>query len=131
MIPTDSIEEFTVETEPSKTYCLDIEKGAIEGLCDGRKAVEQAIYLALKTERYKYVIYSTNYGSEFEDLYGKQMSYAASQIKSIIKDALTADDRIKNIYDVKIVRLDKNSLKIMFTAETVFGDINAERTVKI
>ena len=47
------------------------------------------------------------------------------------QDALTADDRIKNIYDFKIVRLDKNSLKIMFTAETVFGDINAERTVKI
>ena len=131
MIPTDSIEEFTVETEPSKTYCLDIEKGAIEGLCDGRKAVEQAIYLALETERYEYVIYSTNYGSELEQLYGKPMSYAASQIKSIIKDSLIADDRIKNIYDFKIVRLDKNSLKIMFTAETVFGDINAERTVKI
>lgn len=131
MIPSDSIEEFTVETEPSKTYMLDIENNTIEGVCDGRKAVEQAIYLALKTERYKYVIYSTNYGSEFEELYGKPMSYAASQIKSIIKDALTADDRIKNIYDFKIVRLDKNSLKIMFTAETVFGDINAERTVKI
>lgn len=131
MIPSDSIEEFTVETEPSKTYMLDIENNTIEGVCDGRKAVEQAIYLALKTERYKYVIYSTNYGSEFEELYGKQMSYAASQIKSIIKDALTTDDRIKNIYDFKIVRLDKNSLKIMFTAETVFGDINAERTVKI
>ena len=131
MIPSDSIEEFTVETEPSKTYMLGIENNTIEGICDGRKAVEQAIYLALKTERYKYVIYSTNYGSEFEELYGKPMSYAASQIKSIIKDALTADDRIKNIYDFKIVRLDKNSLKIMFTAETVFGDINAERTVKI
>ena len=131
MIPTDSIEEFTVETEPSKTYMLDIENNTIEGLCDGRKAVEQAIYLALETERYEYVIYSTNYGSELEQLYGKPMSYAASQIKSIIKDALTADDRIKNIYDFKIVRLDKNSLKIMFTAETVFGDINAERTVKI
>lgn len=131
MIPSDSIEEFTVETEPSKTYMLDIENNTIEGVCDGRKAVEQAIYLALETERYEYVIYSTNYGSELEQLYGKPMSYAASQIKSIIKDALTADDRIKNIYDFKIVRLDKNSLKIMFTAETVFGDINAERTVKI
>lgn len=131
MIPTDSIEEFTVETEPSKTYCLDIEKGTIEGLCDGRKAVEQAIYLALETERYKYVIYSSNYGSELEPLYGKQMSYAASQIKGIIKDALIADDRIKNIYDFKIVRLDKSTLKVTFTAETVFGDINVEREVKI
>ena len=127
MIPTDSIEEFTVETEPSKTYCLNVEKGMIEGVCDGRKAVEQAIYLALETERYKYA----NYGSELEQLYGKPMSYAASQIKSIIKDSLIADDRIKNIYDFKIVRLDKNALKVMFTAETVFGDISVESEVKI
>ena len=131
MIPTDSIEEFTVETEPSKTYCLDIEKGAIEGLCDGRKAVEQAIYLALKTERYEYVIYSTNYGSELEELYGKQMSYVTSRLKSVIEEALLADDRIKSVCDFQISRTDKNSLKLSFTAETIFGDIAAETEVKI
>ena len=131
MIPNDSIEDFTVETEPSKTYMLDIENNTIEGVCDGKKAVEQAIYLALKTERYKYVIYSANYGSEFEELYGKQMSYVTSRLKSVIEEALLADDRIKSVYDFQISRIDKNSLKVSFTAETIFGDIAAETEVKI
>lgn len=131
MIPSDSIEEFTVETEPSKTYMLDIESNTIEDTCDGKKAVEQAIYLALKTERYKYVIYSTNYGSEFEELYGKQMSYVTSRLKSVIEEALLADDRIKSVCDFQISRTDKNSLKVSFTAETIFGDIAAETEVKI
>lgn len=131
MTPVDRIEEFTVETEPSKTYMLDFENNTIEGVCDGRKAVEQAIYLALKTERYKYVIYSKNYGSEFEELYGKQMSYVTSCLKSVIEDALLVDDRIKSVYDFQIRRIDKNSLKVSFTAETIFGDIVAETEVKI
>lgn len=131
MTPVDRIEEFTVETEPSKTYMLDFENNTIEGVCDGRKAVEQAIYLALKTERYKYVIYSKNYGSEFEELYGKQMSYVTSRLKSVIEEALLADDRIKSVCDFQISRTDKNSLKLSFTAETIFGDIAAETEVKI
>ena len=130
MIPSDSIEEFTVETEPSKTYMLDIENNTIEGVCDGRKAVEQAIYLALKTERYKYVIYSTNYGCEFEELYGKQMSYVKSIIKSVITDALMADDRIKNISNFTVEKIDKTALKVDFTVESIFGGIDISEEVR-
>lgn len=131
MIPEDSIKAFTVETEPSKTYRLNIENNTISGICDGKEAVKQAVYKILKTERYKYVIYSRNYGSEFEKLYGKQMSYVKSIIKSVITDALTADDRIKNISNFTVEKIDKTSLKVDFTVESIFGDIDISEEVRV
>lgn len=131
MIPEDSIKAFTVETEPSKTYRLNIENNIVSGICDGKEAVKQAVYKILKTERYRYVIYSRNYGSEFEKLYGKQMSYVKSIIKSVITDALTADDRIKNISNFTVEKIDKTSLKVDFTVESIFGDIDVSEEVKV
>ena len=54
-----------------------------------------------------------------------------SRLKSVIEEALLADDRIKSVCDFQISRTDKNSLKLSFTAETIFGDIAAETEVKI
>lgn len=131
MIPEDSIKAFTVETEPSKTYRLNIENNTISGICDGKEAVKQAVYKILNTERYKYVIYSRNYGSEFEKLYGKQMSYVKSIIKSVITDALMADDRIKNISNFIVEKIDKTALKVDFTVESIFGDIDISEEVRV
>ena len=129
MIPEDSIKAFTVETEPSKTYRLNIENNTISGICDGKEAVKQAVYKILNTERYKYVIYSRNYGSE--KLYGKQMSYVKSIIKSVITDALMADDRIKNISNFTVEKIDKTALKVDFTAESIFGGIDISEEVRV
>ena len=131
MIPEDSIKAFTVETEPSKTSRLNIENNTISGICDGKEAVKQAVYKILNTERYKYVIYSRNYGSEFEKLYGKQMSYVKSIIKSVITDALMADDRIKNISNFIVEKIDKTALKVDFTVESIFGDIDISEEVRV
>ncbi len=131
MIPEDSIKAFTVETEPSKTYRLNIENNTVSGICDGKEAVKQAVYKILKTERYKYVIYSRNYGSEFEKLYGKQMSYVKSIIKSVISDALMADDRIKNISNFTVEKTDKTDLTVDFTVESIFGDIDISEEVRV
>ena len=53
MIPqvSDDILDIEVESQPSKTYCLDIENGRIRGIADNLKAVRQAVYLILNTAR--------------------------------------------------------------------------------
>ena len=49
--------------------------------------------------------------------------------KKYIEDALLADERIEQITDFK-TELEKNKLKIGFTAKTIYGDINFEGEVK-
>ena len=43
---------------PSKTFYIDFESKKILGMVDDKKAIEQSIYLALKTERYNYLIFT-------------------------------------------------------------------------
>ena len=50
--------------QPSRNYRMLIESSRIFGVCDGREAMEQVIYKILNTERYRYVVYSWNYGIE-------------------------------------------------------------------
>lgn len=131
MIPSDSISDFTIETEPSYTYRLDIENNRIRGMCDKAEAMKQAIYKILKTERYKSLIYSWNYGSEFEPLYGKQISLVKSRLYSVIKEALLSDERIKSVSEFTVKSLDKRSLEVSFTAGTIFGDIDITKEVAL
>ena len=69
---------FTVETQPSDTYKLDIEHDRVRGMTDEQDAVRQAVYLILNVERYAYPIYPRSYGSELTDLIGKPKDYAMS-----------------------------------------------------
>ncbi|SEO98715.1 DUF2634 domain-containing protein [Propionispora vibrioides] len=54
---------------------------------------------ALATPRYKHLIYSDNYGSEFETLIGKSYSHEAaeSEIRRMAKECLLADSRTANV----------------------------------
>lgn len=41
---------FTVETQPSDTYKLDIEHNRVRGMTDEQDAVRQAVYLILNVD---------------------------------------------------------------------------------
>ncbi len=107
--------------EPSKTYRIDFEKGKTIGFCDGVEALKQAIYLILNTERYEYLIYSWNYGSELNELIGKQKDIAESEFKRRITEALLQDDRINNI-DNFIFKYDKDCVQVGFTVFSIYGE---------
>src|SRR4051812_26637613 len=102
--------DFEEVVEPSKTYSLDFEKKRIAGICDGVEAIEQVIYKILNTERYHYLIYSWNYGSEFVDLFGQPTPYVYSELKRLITEALTQDDRIQS---VDAFNFEKNRSKVI------------------
>ena len=135
MIPTnyddadeqDDMTGFEVENDPSFTYAMQI--GTIEkdsriflGKADGEDANRQAILKILNTERYENVIYSWNYGVEFQDLRGKSLSYVMSELPLRITDAITADDRFDSCTDFEMEPVGKKALHVTFSVITAEGD---------
>ncbi|WP_019123711.1 DUF2634 domain-containing protein [Brevibacillus massiliensis] len=82
MIPTGaSILNAPVEEQqqPSLTWKLDPEKKRITGMIDGLEAVKQAVGIMLRTERFRYLIYSFNFGSELKGLIGLSPLFVQSE----------------------------------------------------
>jgi phage baseplate assembly protein W len=104
---------------------------AISGHCDGIEAVIQSIYKILNTERYQHIIYSWNYGFEFQDLLGKPVDYACVELQRRIQEALLQDDRITSVTDFKFDNSTKRTVKVTFVVHTIYGDVESERKVVI
>ena len=115
---------------PSKTFYIDFESKKILGIIDDKKAIEQSILLALSTSRFKYLIFSWNYGEEINKLVGKPKDLARAELPRLLKECLLVDDRISSIEDVVLTSVEEG-LHVSFTAVTVHGDIPIEREVKI
>lgn len=129
MIPEINKIEITEEIQPSKTYRLDTINKRIYKTVDGIKAVEQAIYKILQTERTAYLIYSLAYGSELERYIGKEFDYVSSDIQRAVEDALFVDERILGISEFTVQQEQNDSLSVIFRVKTVFGEVNIESEV--
>lgn len=121
-IPIGEIEE---ETEPpTRTYRLDIDSGRISGMTDGIEAVNQAIRKAVVTSRFCNLIYDDDYGCEAAELiHNKNVTpeFLETVIPEVVKDALSQDTRITNVYDFEI-SLKDDSAYVSFKADTIFGE---------
>ncbi|MCD8159415.1 MAG: DUF2634 domain-containing protein [Clostridiales bacterium] len=123
MIPAESVIQESAEM-PSYTYGLA--EDYVRGYVDGLEAVKQAIFKILMTERYKYVIYSFNYGAEINKVMGRSKPEAKALLPNIIKTALCTDSRIYDVGDFEFYDIDINSLGVKFTVQTEYGEIDAE-----
>lgn len=121
-IPISEIEE---ETElPTRTYRLDMDSGRISGMTDGIEAVNQAIRKAIVTARFCNLIYDDDYGSELDDKVHDSSAtpeFIETIIPELVKDALSQDTRILDVYDFEI-SLKKDAAYISFKASTIFGE---------
>lgn len=113
---------------PSRTYAIDVENGRIRGTVDGIDAIKQAIYLALNTERYRYLIYSWDYGAELSGFIGQPREYALSEIKRCISEALLQDERIIGVDNFEF-ESGKKTVHVIFTVHTIFGEAEVETDV--
>lgn len=114
--------------EATKTYKIDFESGRVVGFCDDIEALKQAIYLILNIERYEYLIYSDNYGSELKGVIGKDRYIAESEYKRRIKEALIQDYRVDNV-DNFIFYYDKDGLTVVFTIFSIYGEFEFTKEV--
>lgn len=122
-------QEFEMEQQPTHTYKMDLAGERVRGYTDGQEAMKQAIYKILSTERYRYIMYSKNYGIELTDLYGEPLSYVCPELKRRITEALTWDDRIESVDCFEFDSSKKGEVRVTFTAHTIFGDVAAQKVV--
>ncbi len=130
MLPTsyddDLIQDYDIVEQATRTYRLNFGGRNSVGMLDGREAMKQAIYLILNTERYRYEMYSWDYGVELEELIGEQNSDTIQvNIKNTITDALMQDDRITGVSDFEFKR-ERERLSVIFNVATTEGDIQSE-----
>lgn len=130
VVNDDLVTDFEEEVQPSRTYRMDLERKRIIGYTDGREAIEQFIYKALSTERYEHLIYSWNFGAELARLFGQPIPYVYSEIRRLITEALTQDDRITGV-DAFYFNHKKHKVSVTFTAHTIYGPIDIEKEVDV
>ena len=113
-------EESTIG--PSKTYRLSYESNEIGGIIDGEEALRQFIVKAIRTARFRFLIYDDQYGSELEDLIGADVpiELLQTEIPRIITEALIYDDRVVEVVDFDITR-DSDKLFVSFSVGTATG----------
>lgn len=122
-------QDFTVAVQPTGTFRLNPETQTLTGRTDGIQALEQAIFLILSTERYRWLIHSWNYGVELHSLIGKDIEYCIPEVERRIREALLQDDRIQGVENFSFDLPAKGKLHAAFTVETVYGGIRAEKEV--
>lgn len=120
------------EAMPNKTYRLDMEEKRIKGyVTDDIEAVKQAVYLILRTERYDHIIFSRNYGTELKELFGREKNYVLPMLVKNISEALTADDRIKDVKDFSFNIKRGGVYDVRFTVVSIYGEFEGEAEIGV
>lgn len=133
MIPEQEIDltNIEIESQPSLTYRLDLERKRVGGKIDNEDAIMQMVVKILNTERYAHVIYSSQYGSELERMIGKDYDFIVSDLERTIKEALLADDRILSISNFEIEKTGLDTMEASFTVNSILGEVNMDTEVNI
>ncbi len=113
----------------SKSYKMNISKEMIRGFVDEKEAIKQTIGKILSTERYKYNIYSWNYGVELEELFGESESYVCLEVKRRIIEALEQDNRIESVENFEFDTSKRGVVAVSFEVVTVYGNVEYEMEV--
>lgn len=109
----------------AKEFAFDFnEKKMIDGTVEKKSAVKIWIYNTLKTERYRWEIYSWQYGSSLEQYIGKSYSdaYINDSVKKEVTEALKVNNNITDVKDFKAYMLDDTTLHMEFYVVTKWGE---------
>lgn len=108
-----------------KEYEIDFKTGQLTGRSvEGLEAIKIWIWLVLQTPRYRYYIYTWDYGNEFDDLIGQGYSeeYITAEAQRMTEDCLLVNENIQSISDFS-VGMENDQLSVSFTANTIYGSI--------
>lgn len=122
-------QEVETQITYGKELAYDFEKGDFiyeDGkpkVVEGMEALKVWIEKAIRTARYRFPIYTFQYGCELEDIIGIDLPRAVleSEVQRVIKEALIYDDRIEDVRDF-IIERGGDWLKVTFTVITALGD---------
>lgn len=121
--------DIVIASQPSKTWIIDRSTMQVACMDDGLEAVRQAVEIALDVERFRWTIYSANFGSEFDELVGQDEALITAEIPRLVEGALSQDDRIVQVDGYTFTRTGPASMHVSFTVHTVYGDLIEEMQI--
>ena len=126
MFPFEETEEETQEENLyiPREYGIDFETGQLSGkMVEGYDALLVWAWLALRTPRYRFYIYSVDYGQEFENLVGKSYSeeLTDSELERMTEECLTENPYITGIENFSCVKQEEK-ITLTFRLITELGD---------
>lgn len=121
-------DDIEIVGEPSKTWIIDKNTNQVKGIDDGLAAMQQLVDVMLNTERYKWQIYTDNFGVELEDIPGQDQAFIEAELPRRIEDAMSVDDRIESVQNFKFIQTELGSLICTFDVSTVYGTVTGEVT---
>ena len=128
LFPFATDEEITLVTSDVtassiREYELDFDTGRLTGrIVTGVDALCVWAYLALKAKRYKWAIYSWQYGEEYTNLIGYSFDedYLYSEVKRYIEECLFINEHITAIEDLTVTQV-REKLYVRFRMVTDVG----------
>jgi hypothetical protein len=111
-----------------REYEIDFKSGRLTGrIVEGIEALCIWAYLALKAWRYRWIIYSWDYGNEVYDLIGNSYSeeYLRSECRRYVEECLLENEHITGIEDLEVSQI-KDALSIKFKMITDVGSKEVE-----
>ncbi|NFQ86819.1 DUF2634 domain-containing protein [Clostridium sporogenes] len=117
-----------------KEYAIDFNTGNFLYDDTGRniiveknEAIKIWIWKALQTSRNRYLIYSSNYGHDFETIIGKgyNKNLINSELERLIEECLLANTYITEILEIN-TDFKGSKLYIYVTVKTVYGTVNVD-----
>ena len=111
-----------------KDYAIDLDTGEIilnelgqATIVSDIDAVIAQAYRKIHTDKGRYIIYSSKYGSEFKKLIGKGKSYGDTYAYQMLVDCLVDNKYVIGISDFYTV-LEKSKYSINFTMNSIYGN---------
>lgn len=118
------------QDQPTLTWIADPVTRRIRGRGDGWEAIRQTVEIIVSVERFKWQIYTPNFGTDYDGLLGTEPGYAASELQRRLEDAFLPDNRILGMKDFTW-SFSGVSLSASFTVRTVFGDVESGLEVNL
>lgn len=96
----------------------------------GREAVKVWVWKAIYTARYRYQIYSTDYGNELESLVGQAYTPMLKEAEAprYFKECLLINPYITAVTDI-CVTFDAGKLAVSGTVETIYGKVEVNAVI--
>lgn len=107
-----------------REYGIDFETGQLSGkIVEGYDALLVWTWIALHTPRYRYYIYSEDYGQEYETLIGKNYSeeLTDSELERMTEECLTENPYITGIENFTCTKKEEK-VTLSFSLITTLGD---------
>ena len=117
-----------------REWAFDFEKEELKKkhgkyyLVEGNEALKIWIYKALKTERYIFVAYTKNYGSEVSTLIGivEDEDILFSEISRYIEESLLVNPYIISVSDFNFSRSKSSEVDVRFNVNTIYGSMDVK-----